>query len=201
MEKILILNGSPRAPRSNSKHYAGLFARYCPRKTEYAEIRKNNHAELISRMEGCSDVVLVFPLYADALPVSLLNFLKSLEADPPKSRPTVSVLVNCGFLEYRQNEVAVRMLRLFCRRNGYAFGSVLMLGSGEAILESPFRIVAALRIRRFARSVGRRRYEELHATMPLGKRLFVMASTQYWTQYGKRFGVSKQQMQTRRIEE
>ena len=26
MEKILILNGSPRAPRSNSKRYAALFA-------------------------------------------------------------------------------------------------------------------------------------------------------------------------------
>lgn len=201
MERILILNGSPRAPRSNSKRYAGLFAKYSPRETLYAEIRRTNHAALRDQMADCPDVVLAFPLYADSLPVPLLEFLKFLAADPPAKRPTVSVLINCGFLEYRQNEVAVRMVRLFCRRNGYAFGSVLMIGSGEAILETPFRFLAARGIKRFARTVAERRYEELHVTMPLCKRLFLMASTLYWTQYGKRFGVTKQQMQTLRIED
>ena len=47
MEKILLLNGSPRAPRSNSKRCAEFFARSSPRLTEYAEIRRNNHAELV----------------------------------------------------------------------------------------------------------------------------------------------------------
>lgn len=201
MEKILLLNGSPRAPRSHSKRFAELFARYSPRPAEYAEIRKNNHAELIARMGECRDVVLVFPLYADALPVPLLEFLRSLETMPPQRRPVVSVLVNCGFWEYRQNEVAVRMVRCFCRQNGFPFGSVLMLGSGEAILDSPFRGVARRRIRRFARSVAECRDEVLHATMPIGRRLFVLASTQYWIRYGRRFGVTEEQMRTLRIEE
>lgn len=200
MERILILNGSPRAPRSNSKHYAGLFARYSPRPTDYAEIRRNNHAQLAARMTEYGDVALVFPLYADALPVTLLDFLKSLEAASLGHRPTISVLVNCGFQEYRQNETAVRMVRLFCRRNGYAFGSVLMLGSGEAILESPFRFLAVRKVKRFARSVAEGRAEVLHTTMPLPKRLFVMASTRYWIQYGRQFGVTREQMQTPEIE-
>lgn len=200
MERILILNGSPRAPRSNSKRYAGLFARYSPRPTDYAEIRRNNHAQLAARMAEYGDVVLVFPLYADALPVTLLDFLKSLETAAPGHRPTISVLVNCGFQEYRQNETAVRMVRLFCRRNGYAFGSVLMLGSGEAILESPFRFLAVRKVKRFARSVAEGRAEVLHTTMPLPKRLFVMASTRYWIQYGRQFGVTREQMQTPEIE-
>lgn len=37
-------------------------------------------------------------------------------------------------------------------------------------------------------------------TMPLSKRLFLMASTYYWTRYGRKFGVTKQQMQTMQIE-
>lgn len=201
MEKILLLNGSPRAPRSNSKRCAELFARSSPRPTEYAEIRRNNHAELIERIGQCSDLVLVFPLYADALPVTLLDFLKSLEEAAPEGRPTVSVLVNCGFWEYRQNEVAVRMVQLFCRRNGFPFGSVLMLGSGEAILDSPFRGLARRRIGQFAHSVAERRGEVLHATMPIGRRLFVWASTRYWIGYGRRFGVTEEQMRTLRIEE
>lgn len=196
----MILNGSPRAPRSNSKRYAAYVAKYSPWPTEYFELRKNNHAQLCERMGEFSDVVLVFPLYADSLPVGLLNLLKTLEAMPPAQRPVISVLVNCGFLEYRQNEIAVRIVRFFCRRNGYAFGSVLMAGSGEAILDTPFRVLVARKIRRLVRSIVRRQYEELHVTMPIGKRLFLLASTQYWTRYGKRFGVSRRQMQTPGIE-
>ena len=75
-----------------------------------------------------------------------------------------------------------------------------MAGSGEAILDTPFRVLVARKIRRLMRSIVRRRYEQLRVTMPIGKRLFLMASTQYWIQYGKRFGVTRQQMQTPRIE-
>ena len=55
MEKIMILNASPRAPRSNSKQYAGLFTRYWPGESEYFELRHDNHSALIERMEAFSD--------------------------------------------------------------------------------------------------------------------------------------------------
>ena len=142
MEKILILNGSPRAAKSNSKRYAALFSASCPLPCDTVSLTPRNHAELAAQLPRYSDLLLVFPLYADALPVGLLDFLKYLEAHPVpvEARPVVSVLINCGFLEPAQNEIAVRMIRLFCSRNGYRTGSVLMLGSGEAILDSPFAL-------------------------------------------------------------
>lgn len=200
MGKILILNGSPRAPHSNSKRYAGLFTKRCPAECTYVNLTKKNHAELRSRMDECSDLLLIFPLYADALPVGLLNFLKFLEDNPPVRKPVISVLINCGFLEYRQNETAVEMVRLFCRRNGYEFGSVLMLGGGEAILDTPFRFVAARKIGKLARAMAAGRRVELHATMPVTKRMFIWASTRYWVGYGAKYGVTKEQMQTPEIE-
>lgn len=196
----MILNGSPRAPKSNSLRYAELFMKYSRQAADYYPITKTNHSRLLEKMAGYSDVLLVFPLYADALPVSLLNFLKSLEACPPPRKPIVSILINCGFLEHTQNEVAVRMLELFCRQNGYEMGSVLMLGSGEAILDTPFKYVAARAIRKLARAVDEGSRLRLAATMPLGPRLFKMAATVYWTRYGQRFGTSKKQMQTMEIE-
>ena len=66
------------------------------------------------------------PALCRCAPVTLLDFLKSLEETAPEGRPTVSVLVDCGFWEYRQNEVAVRMVQFFCRRNGSPFGSALI---------------------------------------------------------------------------
>lgn len=198
--KIVLLNGSPRAPKSNSKRYAAIFREHCPVAADYFEITRRNHAMLCSKTDEYTDVVLVFPLYADSLPVSLLDFLKSLEAARSERRPTVSVMINCGFLEYEQNMVAVDMVRLFCRRNGYPFGSVLMIGGGEAILDTPFRLLAGRRIAAFARAVAEGRAQIMHVTMPITKRMFLWASDIYWRMYGRRHGVSKRQMESMRIE-
>lgn len=200
MGTTLILNGSPRAPRSNSKLYSGLFRHYARNHTDYRDITRTNHSELCRAMGQHTDTLLVFPLYADSLPVGVLDFLKALEADPPHTKPVISVLINCGFLEASQNETAIRIIGAFCRRNGYRLGSILMLGSGEAILRTPFRYVAVRAIRRLVRSIEKRDYKTIRATMPIGKRLFRIAADIYWTNYGKRFGVSKEQMRTMDIE-
>ena len=200
MEKLIILNGSPRAPRSNSKQYAALFAEHYPVKTEYCEIRRNNHLQLCEAVGTATKLLFVFPLYADGLPVTLLNFLKTLEQHPPRQKPIVSVLVNCGFLEPRQNDVAVEMMRLFCSENGYPFGSVLKVGSGEAILTTPFAGLVRRKMKRFARAVAENGNQTFSVTMPLPKRLFLRASTAYWTEYGKKNGVTKEEMQRMQIE-
>ena len=200
MERIITLNGSPRAPKSNSLKYAEVFCRYSSVETQYFNIGKNNHGELCSFMENYSDILFVFPLYADALPVGLLNFLKYLEANPTINKPVISILINCGFLEYRQNMVAVEMMKFFCRENGYRVGSILMIGGGEAILETPFKFIVSIKIRQFAKSIISRKYKILHATMPITKKLFKMAASTYWSNYGKKFGISKIEMETMKIE-
>ena len=200
MGNWMIINASPRAPRSNSKRYAQMVSQCYEGTVVYCPLTKTNHSELLAKMDGISDLLFVFPLYADALPVPLLNFLKFLEEHPPAHRPTVSVLINCGFLEPEQNEIAVEMMRLFSRQNGYPFGSVLKIGSGEAILDSPFRFLAAGKIRCFARSIAEQNYQTFRVTMPLTRGMFVRAAEGYWVNYGKRNGVTKAQMQTMKIE-
>ena len=79
MEKIMILNGSPRAPRSNSKQYAALFAKYSRFSTETFSVTGPKSKEIGNRIQEFSHVLLVFPLYADGIPVPLLLFLKEWE--------------------------------------------------------------------------------------------------------------------------
>lgn len=200
MEKILILNGSPRAPKSNSKRYAEIFMKHYPHETIYRSVNPKNHLNLCKEINDYTQVLFVFPLYADALPSGFLQFLKTLEVHPPVRKPLISILINCGFLEYEQNEVAIRMMQLFCRRNGYSIGSILMLGSGEAMLDTPFKYIAHRKIRQLAQSISTGHNLTLTGTMPLPKTLFRMAADIYWTRYGKRFGTSKRQMQTSEIE-
>ncbi len=200
MGNILILNGSPRAPCSNSKRYAEIFRESCGVETQYYNISAKNHTELCEKFDNFSDILLVFPLYADSIPVTLLNFLKSIEILPCERKPTISVLVNCGFIEYYQNDIAVEMVKLFCRQNAYQFGSVLRIGSGEAILDTPFKFLVERKIKQLARSIESRKYRSLQVTMPLPKRLYIRASAEYWTSYGKRYNTTKEQMQTMQIE-
>lgn len=200
MAGILILNGSPRAPRSNSKRYAALFMNRCKMQCEYQNITKSNHAELCEKMNEVSDVLLVFPLYADGLPVTLLDFLKTLETCPPERKPVISMLINCGFFEYHQNDIAVRMVELFCRQNGYRFGSVLKIASGEAILDTPFCGLVKRKLEQLAAAIVQGKARVLHVSMPLTRGMFVRASTRYWVSYGKKNGVSREQMAVMEIE-
>lgn len=186
MAGILILNGSPRAPRSNSKRYAALFMNRCK--------------VLCEKMNEVSDVLLVFPLYADGLPVTLLDFLKTLETCPPERKPVISMLINCGFFEYHQNDIAVRMVELFCRQNGYRFGSVLKIASGEAILDTPFCGLVKRKLEQLAAAIVQGKARVLHVSMPLTRGMFVRASTRYWVSYGKKNGVSREQMAVMEIE-
>lgn len=200
MQDILIINASPRAPKSNSKEYAAIFSKMCKRKTDYQNLSKTNHLELCAKAEQFSDLVLVFPLYADGIPVTLLELLKTLEQNPPKNKPVISVIINCGFLEAEQNDVAVKIIQLFCKQQGYAFGSVLKIGSGEAILSTPFKFLVSSKMKKLAFSIANRQYRTFQVTMPLAKKTFIKASTKYWINYGRKNGVSKEQMQTMQIE-
>ena len=71
MGKVIIINGSPRAPRSNSKKYGEIFRSYYKGQADTFNITKNNHKEICSKIGEYKDMLLVFPLYADGLPVTM----------------------------------------------------------------------------------------------------------------------------------
>ena len=79
MGRIIIVNGSPRAPKSNSKQYAALFKNYWQGEISEYDVTAKKHAEICGKLNAFDDLLLVFPLYTDGLPATLLQFLKELE--------------------------------------------------------------------------------------------------------------------------
>lgn len=200
MANYLILNGSPRAPRSNSHQYAQLLCSELDGTcTEYALLSKDWQA-ILPAMEDCTDLVLVFPLYVDCLPSGMLEFLIWLQEHPPVNRPTVHVLINCGFVEPEQNNTALDILRLFCKQAGFPFGSSLSIGGGEAFLKTPFAFLAKAKIQKLAQAVNSRQPATLNVTMPLNKSMFIRAANSYWLKYGEQSGLNQQQMSSMEIE-
>ena len=104
--------------------------------------------------------------------------------------------------EYRDQIDAVdrELVELFCRRGGFAFGSVLCIGSGEAILRTPFAFLAKRRIAQLAKAAARGRQVRLKTAMPLPKKLFLQASEKYWASFGARYGVTPEQLRTMQLE-
>lgn len=51
MERVLILNGSPRAPRSNSKRYGEIFAACYGENAEICPVTRGNHQELRDKLD------------------------------------------------------------------------------------------------------------------------------------------------------
>lgn len=200
MGKIMVLNGSPRAPKSNSKGYIQLFQKHFKGSVDSFNITKTNHKELCEKMSQYSDVLFVFPLYADGLPVTLLNFLKSLEDNLPANKPTISIIVNCGFIEWQQNNVAIKIMKLFAKENGFKVGSTLSIGGGEAILNTPFKLIVDLKMKKLAKAIFSCEHKNLAVTMPLSKKMYIAASTKYWIRYGERNGITEEQMRTNEIE-
>lgn len=112
--------------------------------------------------------------------------------------PKRAVIVAYG----AEDEAERDLFRRFVARNArnMSFESYDIRFVGEAILDTPFRLLAGRRIAAFARAVAEGRAQSMHVTMPITKRMFVWASDIYWRMYGRRHGVSKRQMESMRIE-
>lgn len=197
MDRLLILNASPRAPRSNSRIYASLLERYCLRRflVDNRVLNTVNHRSLCRRIDRIHHLVLVFPLYIDTIPVTLLDFLKALERHRLHYKPTIHMIINCHFLESEQNSIAVRTIKFFCSSNGFPFGSALCIGSGETIMKTPFRYLVRYKIKAFATAILRSKAQELRVSTPLSKSLFIRASSRYWLKLGKEHGNTRNAME------
>lgn len=201
MERLLIVNGSPRYQTSNSKKFTQIFEQYWPDQIDSISVLSKDCAEVCKQIAQYQHIVLVFPLYADTLPAVLIDFLKSLAHTSIARTTKIHVLINCGFLEPSQNDVAVEMVQWFCEKYGLSYGATLKIASGEAILTTPFAFLARRGIRNFVKDIQSGKNRMRSVSMPLTKPMFIRASTQYWTKYGARFGISKTQMQTIKIED
>ena len=157
MGKLLMINGSPRAPRSNSKKYGEIIQRYWKSELDIYSVIERKHEEICGKIvKGeYENIIFIFPLYVDALPAVLMSFMKQLEREISGKEADflqhikVHVLINCGFLEPEQNDTALEIFRHFCRRNGLRYGMTLRIAAGEAILTTPFAFLVKRKIRHF----------------------------------------------------
>jgi hypothetical protein len=145
----LLIVGSPKTNEPSTSGALGgfLLDRLQARgwETESLTLRASLHrpegeSELLSPVDRAGLILLVFPLYVDALPHLLTKALASMAAHRPPGAPSAQRLVgivNSGFPETHQNAVALAICREFAAQSGFIWAGGLALGAGGAVGGQP----------------------------------------------------------------
>jgi multimeric flavodoxin WrbA len=174
--RALLIVGSPKTNEPSASGALGgyLVDRLEERgwETESLTLRARlNHpegeGELLAAVERAGLVLLVFPLYVDALPYLATKALALIAANRrASSSPRRLVgIVNSGFPETRQNSAALAICREFAAQSGFAWAGGLALGGGGGIGGDPLtdgkrsgapvrNVIAALRMTAAALAEG-----------------------------------------------
>ncbi|HCC37475.1 MAG TPA: hypothetical protein DEQ14_07580 [Treponema sp.] len=133
--KIALINGSPKAGKSNSDWFLEKLAERLGKEHEIARynIAKQpitDYRELY-QMEA---IIFAFPLYIDAIPSRLFKMMIEMEQCKSCSNekaPIVYAIINNGFYEGRQNHIALDIIKNWCARAGLHYGQGIGQGAGE----------------------------------------------------------------------
>lgn len=135
--KITMINGSPKPGRSNS----GWFLEKL--EEQFGEAHDIIHCNAAKRhtidfqtILETDVIVFSFPLYVDAIPAHLFKMMADLEQymhDSPPKDIQVYAIVNSGFFEGQQNQIALDIVKNWCLRAGLQYGQGIGQGGGEMV--------------------------------------------------------------------
>ncbi len=150
MNKICFVNGSPRGKASASKRLIDKVIEMLDKQvTQTHEIcvveslSKNTTEKDFTLMSTMNSIIFVFPLYIDAIPSNLLEYMYAFDEylscqpqTPDYTHPRVYSIINNGFIEGRQNTNALQIMAHYAERIGYSWRFGIGIGAGEFVKET-----------------------------------------------------------------
>ncbi len=134
--QLTFINGSPRGKKSNTARLMGHFLRgfmETPGNTseiDYLTKHRQDINLLTETFAMAENVIIGFPLYVDAMPGSVKEFLEALAPlAGKKDNPALGFMIQCGFPETSHNRYVARYCEKFTQRMGcLSLGSILKGG-------------------------------------------------------------------------
>ena len=134
--KISIINGSPKAIKSNSE----ILGNYLSSLLKENEIKKYYSISFRLNDENKNEIynsdvlIFLFPLYVDGIPSNLLKLLVEFEKEKVVNPATrVYCVVNNGFYEGKQNRLAILQIKNWCEKVKARWGQGIGVGAGELL--------------------------------------------------------------------
>ena len=134
--KISIINGSPKAIKSNSE----ILGNYLSSLLKENEIKKYYSISFRLNDENKNEIynsdvlIFLFPLYVDGIPSNLLKLFVEFEKEKVVNPATrVYCIVNNGFYEGKQNRLAILQMKNWCEKVKADWGQGIGVGAGELL--------------------------------------------------------------------
>ena len=134
--KISIVNGSPKAIKSNSE----ILGNYLSSLLKENEIKKYYSISFRLNDENKNEIynsdvlIFLFPLYVDGIPSNLLKLLVKFEEEKVvKFETKIYCIVNNGFYESKQNRLAILQMKNWCEKVKADWGQGIGVGAGELL--------------------------------------------------------------------
>jgi len=143
MSSLLLLNGSPRGPRSNSmKMLSRVGEGWTDVGGGQAETlhlaRLADFERAVAAYADFDVVLLGMPLYTDAMPALVKEWVEALEPRVGVSgNPRMGFLVQSGFYEALHSRPLERYLAKLPARLGSEYAGTIVRGSGESLQAMP----------------------------------------------------------------
>ena len=134
--KISVINGSPKAGKSNSE----ILGNYILSLLKDNEIKKYYSISFRLNDENKNEIynsnvlIFLFPLYVDGIPSNLLKLFVEFEKEKVVNPATrVYCIVNNGFYEGKQNRLAILQMKNWCEKVKADWGQGIGVGAGELL--------------------------------------------------------------------
>lgn len=139
--KIVLINGSPKVNNSASGTLLEDIKMYLGEHSELVEFGFHSSivsTETIDELASTDAWVFAFPLYVDGVPGNLLSCLIQLE-EARIQNPQIRIygVVNCGFYEGIQAELALQLLQNWCKKTGFLWSGGIGVGGGGGLAMMP----------------------------------------------------------------
>lgn len=211
MNKICFVNGSPRGNNSGSnKLISKVIEMLDKQRTEIYNIqvveslRHNTLEKDFTLLEKMNSIVFVFPLYIDAIPSNLLEYMYEYHkyiTDIPHASdytpPSIYAIINNGFIEGSQNVNALQIMSHYAARIGCSWRFGIGIGAGEFVKETMEGIPlksklkrniydALVKLKTDLESPDTCQHNNIMTNPSMPKFLFILVANRHWTTEAKK---------------
>jgi NAD(P)H-dependent FMN reductase len=141
--RLTVFNGSPRGKRSNSallmEHFLKAFLSVEGTSSEIIYLNRVKETEKnVQAFESADHIILIFPLYTDAMPGIVKHFIEALEPICGRGdNPTLGFIIQSGFPEPIHSRYVARYMEKLTRRLGCRHSGTVIRGGVEGIRTQP----------------------------------------------------------------
>jgi len=204
--KISLINGSQKPGESNSGVILNWLNDLIKDKHEvsfYSFGLKQLSDETLKKIAASDVIVLAFPLFVYTLPSHTLKMMIELEKIIRQTKAdnlAMYVIINNGFFEGKQNDVAFEVIKHWCEHSGVKFCGGIGQGAGEMIgqtkqlplSKSPFNNLGRALQTMVEKMESKTQFEITYLSPYFPKFLWKLMAVRLWNDKAKKNGLTKE---------